>query len=51
MKVQPHLSHFSSQLPINSVLGNSPLTLIDNSRQGGSCAEGSVTAYHFNADQ
>lgn len=45
-RFNPLYRTFSSQLPINSVPRKlSPLTLIDNSRQGGSCAEGSVTAY------
>ena len=43
---------FSSQLPINSVPRKlAPLTLIDNSRQGGGCGEGVPVAYTFNANQ
>jgi len=39
---------FSSQLPINTIPRKlAPLTLIDNSRQGGGCGDGVVVAYTF----
>jgi len=45
-KFNPIYRTFSSQLPLNSIPRKlAPLTLIDNSRQGGSCAEGTPAAY------